>query len=63
MDHLDLSDEISSGVVVIAIMLAGSVIVLAAAIWLALWAVNKPVHPTACANYRAECAAAVEEAK
>lgn len=30
------------------------------AIWLGLWAINKPVYPTACDQQRSECAAAVE---
>lgn len=33
-----------------------------AAVWISLWAINKPVHPDACGNYRgAECAAAVSK--
>lgn len=59
-DHLDLSDELASGVRVVAIVLAGAAMTFVACVWLALWAINKPVHPDACGTYRgAECTAAV----
>ena len=41
-------------------LIAGIVVFCVVACWLGLWAINKPVHPFACDNFRgAECAAAV----
>lgn len=54
--HDDLAYAIRGAV----LFCAGVAIAITAAIWIGLWAINKPVHPDACANYRgAECAAAV----
>lgn len=53
----DAENEWLFDVACIVALLAIAVI---AAIWISLWAINKPVHPSACDQHRSECAAAVE---
>lgn len=53
-------EDIGNGATVILIVLASAAITGVACIWLALWAINKPVHPDACGEFRgAECMAAI----
>jgi hypothetical protein len=62
-DHFDPSDDLVGGARIIAIVLASAAITCVACVWLALWAINKPVHPDACGSFRgAECMAAVTTA-
>lgn len=52
-DDGELLEDIAFVVALIAIFAV-------AAIWLSLWAINKPVHPFACDQKRSECVAASE---
>lgn len=59
-DYFDMDDEIVAGVVALAAIGATLIVAAVAGIWLSLWAINKPAHPSACDHHRSECAAAVE---
>lgn len=56
----DSDEGRSKGAVVFFIALSTAAMGAISIIWLALWAINKPVHPDACGEFRgAECMAAI----